>query len=77
MNARLVKGLFDNEESGKLYKNTASYFAEWKDEIDNDAALKTLIAAFPLPDAFTAQVTIRCVGVLIQSTSTDRLLRRD
>ena len=55
MNARLVKGLFDNEESGKHYKNTASYFAEWKDEIDNDAALKTLIAAFPLPDAFTAR----------------------
>jgi hypothetical protein len=55
MNGRLVKGLFENEESSKLYKNAASYFAEWKDEIDNDAALKTLIAAFPLPDAFTAQ----------------------
>jgi hypothetical protein len=55
MNARLVKGLFDNEEPSKLYKNAASYFAQWKYEIDNDAALKTLIAVFPLPDAFPTQ----------------------
>jgi hypothetical protein len=51
----LGKGLRNDVEVSKIYKETTSYFIEWKNKIDNDAASRELASAFPLPENLVTQ----------------------